>query len=536
MKILKFCSGELKKYKKLIVMFYLLIILFSVISLYITYFTGTFIDYLTERNSFKEIVIKCLFFGILCILCTIISLIQNIISTILNSKISFNLCKNVIVHLHNADILSIINEDSVSLAEKVTNDTSTLTSFCINSIQNVFTNILYILGSSIFLIIVDIRMSLLIFLVLFFYLLLFKLFNNKLYDVTLKYQEVNATYISEINNQIKYIRNIKINNRYSYFLNKLKREFQNLYQKIMSFQWIMTIFNSLDTIVMRLAQVIIFLFGGYELLNGNITVGIVVVLVNYFNNVLNALRYFLNLGKIYQESKVSLDRIQKYLNYDLEYNSTVIVESIETIKLNNVSFAYQSNTNIIKDFCYIFTRGNVYGIKGENGKGKTTLVNLIIGLYINHYSGFLFINDIDIHKLNLKSLRKNKISFLEQDDILLNETIKNNIFENKVIKNDKYYKLLKVLNISDFIDNNIDKVISDIYANISGGQKKKISLLRVLLKDFDLLILDEPTAALDDNTCKNLYNYIDEIKKDKIIILISHDDKFEKICDDIIYL
>lgn len=72
--------------------------------------------------------------------------------------------------------------------------------------------------------------------------------------------------------------------------------------------------------------------------------------------------------------------------------------------------------------------------------------------------------------------------------------------------------------------------------NISGGQKKKISLLRILLKDAELLILDEPSVALDNDTCINLYEYINTVKKEKITILISHDKKYKKICDYILYL
>lgn len=124
--------------------------------------------------------------------------------------------------------------------------------------------------------------------------------------------------------------------------------------------------------------------------------------------------------------------------------------------------------------------------------------------------------------------------------MLINDTIYNNISLGMPIDETKLNLLIKLLNLSNFIDeceNKLDSVINPYSTNLSGGEKQKISILRTLLKnDSSVLIFDEPTSALDYKSKINLLNYLKEIKEDKIIILISHDDEIKEIVDEVILL
>jgi len=129
------------------------------------------------------------------------------------------------------------------------------------------------------------------------------------------------------------------------------------------------------------------------------------------------------------------------------------------------------------------------------------------------------------------------IGVTEQEPILIADTLLNNITFGQKYSNDRLYELIEILNLDNYIsslDNGLETIINEKSSNISGGEKQKISILRELLKNPEVLIFDEPTSALDSLSKIKLINYLQEIKTDKIIIIISHDEIIKNICDKII--
>lgn len=172
---------------------------------------------------------------------------------------------------------------------------------------------------------------------------------------------------------------------------------------------------------------------------------------------------------------------------------------------------------------------------GKNGIGKSTLVNIIMGLFVNEYKGRILYNNLDIDKLDMVSIRKNLYGVSEQEPILINDTIYNNIILGIDKNKDEEIKILmEVLNLDKYIESlplKMNTIVNEDCSNLSGGEKQKLSILRTLLKDPDILILDEPTSALDHYTKINLINYLKSIKEKKIIIVITHDDCIKNEAD-----
>lgn len=183
-------------------------------------------------------------------------------------------------------------------------------------------------------------------------------------------------------------------------------------------------------------------------------------------------------------------------------------------------------------------KGNVYIILGENGAGKSTLVDIIMGLHTDNLAGNIKINGFNINELDMKYLRKNNIALAEQEPFLFEESILNNI----ILDNDNYDKnkleeLLNYFNLSAVINklpNGINSILYENTINLSGGEKQKLSLIRTFLKNTDLIILDEPTNALDVFTKEKLVKYLDSLKKDRIIVIITHDRELFDIGDEVI--
>ena len=233
------------------------------------------------------------------------------------------------------------------------------------------------------------------------------------------------------------------------------------------------------------------------------------------------------------------------------------LDDIYSIDIKNLSFSYDNykckNAKLLEEFIdiekniseYIFTnfnykfeKGSIYSIIGENGSGKSTIINLIIGLFTDEYKGKIYYNDIDISEIDMIDVRRNLIGIAEQEPLLLNNSILYNITfnENMSIDNKSLYKYLQVLNMYKFIEENtLSFIIDEKNTNLSGGEKQKIAILKVLYKNPKVMVFDEPTSALDFKTRKKFIEYLNEIKEDKIIIIITHDsvisDNTDKVLD-----
>ncbi|MDR0919126.1 MAG: ATP-binding cassette domain-containing protein [Oscillospiraceae bacterium] len=210
------------------------------------------------------------------------------------------------------------------------------------------------------------------------------------------------------------------------------------------------------------------------------------------------------------------------------------------IKLNGISKQYISKTNVvnvISSFNYNFESPGMYLIKGESGKGKTTLLS-IIGLLDDPSSGNIYFDDNRVDNISSRKkclLRKEKISFVFQESCLMdNMTVYENIslpFEETGNKNDLDTKL------QDILDKlKLSHRKNHIAKKLSGGEKQRISFARALLKSHEILILDEPISNLDKENSEIIIETLKIIKKNTLIIVTCHTNHFDELCDNIIEL
>ena len=192
----------------------------------------------------------------------------------------------------------------------------------------------------------------------------------------------------------------------------------------------------------------------------------------------------------------------------------------------NLSFNYPKK-KVFKNLNFTIDKGDKVGIYGNSGEGKSTLINLLLGI-LKPSSGFILNNGIDIHSKIQNWIEK--ISTFNQNTFIFNESLEFNItFETKEYIDKK--KLNKTLQISQLENFSSELKLDEKGSNMSGGQKQRISIARAIYKDFEFLILDEPTSSLDDETkYKVLKGIFDNFSK-KTIIMISHDLETLKFCN-----
>lgn len=278
----------------------------------------------------------------------------------------------------------------------------------------------------------------------------------------------------------------------------------------------------------------------------NITIGIIVAIIqnilNLINLIINELSDTVNsISKDYSKNKelkefFALEEDKNTIQKNLTFNYKFV-----KLEFKNVYFKYPNCADyILKNVSFTINRSKRYAFVGENGSGKSTIIKLILGFYDN-YEGNILYNGYELKDLDKHLLYEN-ISTIFQDFAKFNLNVCESITMSDKYDLVKYNHFLDSQNLSEsykFLYNdklNIGKIFDDGISDLSGGQWQKIALLRMLFRDTNLKILDEPSAAMDPSNEKMFYEEFIKANKDKTVILISHRMAATKNSDVIFFL
>lgn len=279
-----------------------------------------------------------------------------------------------------------------------------------------------------------------------------------------------------------------------------------------------------------IGPMLLYLVGGILMIryDNNLTVGDISVLVALLGRMYGPVNNLLNIQVDWIRSMALFTRIFEYFDMPLEIENpaepVIPDETTGTVRFDHVDFYYEPSRQILKDVNFTLNAGDCIAIVGPSGSGKSTLINLIPRLY-DPTGGTVLFDGINVRDLDLKWLRGN-IGIVTQDTYLFNGTIRENLLYAKPeATEDDLIEACRKANIYDFIENQpdgLDTVVGNRGLKLSGGEKQRISIARVLLKDPALLIFDEATSALDSISEKAIQDAIDPLIQTRTSILIAH--------------
>ncbi|MCL1987008.1 MAG: ABC transporter ATP-binding protein/permease [Firmicutes bacterium] len=531
MKIFTLCKKYLIAHKTMLVIYLSISIFTGLFAMVNPFIIGDFIDSLIAGGNMEVVFRFSAIFATINIARTVFGYITMIIYTKIQSKTAHEFSQDVIEYLQKISLTFVNKRDTNYLSQVINGDTNMLIIFCISVVNNFILNAIYFVVPLIILITLNFYVTAVLLAFLFVYILIYIKFKKPLFDRSMILRIAQNTFFAKFLEQLKLTKFIKIHAISYIFRKDMNKNFDNLLSETLKTQKLNFAYSSLDTAVTTIVQIVLFLLGGYLILNGNFTIGMFTIFSMYFNMILGAAKYFFDFGKSYQDNLVSYDRLNEILATKIENNGEIELETIEQIDIKNLEFSYNNENPIIKNLNFTFNKGKIYGILGHNGAGKSTFINLLMGMYISEKKGEIFFNGILSEKINMHNLRKNLIGISEQDSVILDGDISYNakIELSKTSKIRDFSKYLRLLNMENL--ENLQN--SD---NLSGGEKQKLAILRILLKNPNLMIFDEPTSALDIESSINFVKYLQNIKKDKIIVIITHDSALVDSFDEIIRL
>lgn len=505
---------------------------------------SNFFDELIYGGDFN-IIIKTIsvLVGIM-LLTLFINFITNLILIRLKETISIHIKLDLVNYLQRCHLLRVEQYDSAYLTQQINNDCNNLMAVFLGNYASLFCSII----SSIFILVFISNINML-FLCLFFlfipiYALIYYIFKQKLYQYAFEKTEQQNKYFSIFNSQLKDIRQIKLDASFKKSENKLRQGFQEFYKKLINETILSLTYSGVEQLTSNAFQIMLFLFSAYLIFNKSISFGEITIILNYFQLLKGYITYFMNLGEYIQSAKVSADRILKLFNIQLEENGTNMITDLDSVELHNITFSYiaKDKTKVLDDLCpvfdnfnYRFEKGFIYSICGDNGIGKTTLINIILGLYQETYKGKVTFDNKNILQLDLYDIRQNSIAVVPQSIKFIADKV-SDLFEISYNQFEIFVQSFGVVSLFTNDSFNILSLYKKRVTELSGGELQKVAICLALYKKPKLLILDEPTSSFDTKSIPYFEKLIQEIKKDMIIIMVTHDKKLQVNSDFIVHL
>lgn len=467
--------------------------------------------------------------GGLMLVCTTIGLICALLCQFMASRASqgvgTDIRNSIFEHIGAFSHKEIDKFGTASLINRTTSDVNQVQSAVAMLIRLVIRAPFLCIGGAAMAIIIDAKLSLILFISIPIFIIVLYLIMKKTIPMYRIVQQKLDNIALILRQNLSGVRVIRAFSAVEKEKVNFKSSTQDYYNMAVKVGKIASLTNPATTLIMNLAIIAVLWFGGIRVNLGAMTQGQIIAYINYLTLILNALIVVANLVVLFTKASASASRINEIFetNPSIQDSHTKIHESLNSpiIEFKNVSFAYNDNSEYaIENLSFKVFKGQFIGIIGGTGSGKSTIVNLIPRFY-DVTKGSIFINGVNIKDYSQQNLR-NKIGIVPQHAVLFSGTIKNNIRWGKKDATDEQIKQAAyIAQASDFIENLKDKYdtqISQGGINFSGGQKQRLTIARAIVKNPDILILDDSSSALDYATDSALRKALKAITQTTIMI------------------
>lgn len=477
--------------------------------------------------DFSKLLKIILILTILYIISTVFSYAQSYIMSGVAQRISYRLRQEISQKINRLPMEYFDKNSKGDIISRVTNDVDTLSQTMNQSLMQVVTSVITVVGVFIMMLYINFMMTIAALIVMPLTMLVLSIIIRKS-QIFFKQQQ---KYLGDINGKIEETFSgqniVRGYNGERFEINEFDAINRKLYDTGWKSQFLSSIMMPIMNFVGNLGYVIVSILGGYMAINGRISVGDIQAFIQYmwmFTQPLNQLAQIMNL---LQSTAAAADRIFEFLDEEeIDLSDKLPLEGPVqgNINFDHVRFGYNSDNIIIKDFSLDIKAGQKVAIVGPTGAGKTTIVKLLMRFYKLN-SGKISIDGIDIESLDLESYRKN-FAMVLQDTWLFSGTIMENLKYGRLDATDEeVYKAAKAAHVDRFImtqKQGYDTILTEDSKNISQGQKQLLTIARAILSDPKILILDEATSSVDTRTEVLIQQAMDNLIKDRTSFIIAH--------------
>ena len=490
------------------------------------YIFGEAIDIISfnQKETFK---IWIVVYALLLLMTQVISLVETVagqwIVTIIENDMK-NMIVKKILYLKNRE--TDVYEKG-ELQNRIEFDVETIVSYYIDLISSILMIVLNLMISIYFVFKISFRLSgIAIGFFPILYLINF-LFRTKVRRVEHRKKEICDGYYSFLNYIFSSLNSIKAFG----IQNKVVEEFSNLLKQKMKIEMKSTRLtagvSAIRATMGSAMNLVLLTVAGMLIMNGKMTVGNMVAFNSYLEMLLQAISKVLELNMNKQGVIVSNERINRVKNGLVEEKgegNRLVKDRIVSIQFEHVSFSYQGNEKVLKDLSFRIDKPGLYSLAGENGSGKTTILKLIEAFYHNN-TGTITINDIPLEEYQILVLRR-QISYMEKEPFFIPGDIYENLSIGDIsISKEKMEECCRKTGIHRDImemEKQYHTEIEEGAKTLSSGQKQKLGLARILLRDTSVYLFDEMTSDLDGAAEDMVCDILENIAEKAIVLNVSH--------------
>lgn len=416
-----------------------------------------------------------------------------------------------------------------SVIQRISGDSATLQAFMLRMSQEIITQVFYLIGIVIIMLIMDPGLTLLSLIPVPLIVWFSRKFSKKILPYYRRIWRKWNRVSSLLTDTIPCIRVVKSFTGEKKSTDKFSKLNNDWYETDSKAGLILNIFPATVNTLIAVGSVIIWILGGTWVIKGDsgMTVGLLVSFITYASMFYEPVNFFAHLSDSYQNALSSAERIFDILDAEPEsdFGNGKTLENVKgAISFKNVSFSFDRSKKVLKNINLDINPGDIVGIVGTTGSGKSTLVNLFLRYY-DGYQGNIYLDGTDIRDIDMKYFRS-LIGFVQQEPQMFHDTIFNNIaYGDKEYTVEQVMEAADIANAHEFIikqPDGYDSVLGERGVGLSGGERQRLSIARAILKDPSILVFDEATASVDSETEHLIQEAIENLISGRTTIMIAH--------------
>ena len=532
--LLKRIAGYLRPYRIQFLLVFAALIVSAVLGILPSVITGKIVDEIISPNGAVSRLIKLLIAAFAVLSASqIISVVEQYINSWISQMIIRDMRNQMYDHLQHMSHSFFTDEKQGDIITRMNSDINGVSTVISGTLTSIVSNIL-IIGTSVFyLFYTDWRLAIIGIIIIPVLIFPTKAVGKRRWQLVSMAQEKQDALNQHIDETLSVSGSLLVK-----LFTREEKEFEK-FKKINNDVTDITVkerragswFHVFLGMFIQLAPLLIYFAGGLLIIKFNdssLSVGDITVVVTLVNRLYQPVRQLLDVGVDFTRSLALFTRIFEYYDRKCDITECENPQRPEldncTIEFKDVEFSYSRGIEVLKGISFFIPSGKMYAIVGSSGAGKSTIINMIPRLY-DAKSGNVLIGGVDVKDYELKYLRSN-IGTVSQDTYLFNGTVMENLLYAKdTASRQEIEEACKIANIHDFIMSLPDKyetVVGNRGLKLSGGEKQRISIARVILKNPKILILDEATSSLDSISESLIQSALDKVMRGRTSLVIAH--------------
>lgn len=516
-------------HKKMLIVCMLLSVFTTAMSLVPPYVTGYMVDDVLPEKNAKMLVTMILALLGVYVLQYSVTAVRAHLLRVTGDKIVIDLEKDVYAKSQHLPLTFFDKTSTGSVINRINSDTSAIQNFVMRISQEAVVQLLTLIGILVIMIAMNPKLTLFSLVPIPFVAIIGRVFGKKIGPRYMRLWRRSASISGFLTDTIPGIRVIKAFTNEERSVDKFDSYCDEWVKEDTKAAKIAGFFPAFMTFLVTCGSLVIWFSGGSFVIKGSdgFSVGLLVSFISYASMFYAPVNFFANFSDTYRNTLASAEKILDILDAEPEHDfgKGNIPECIDgKIEFKNVNFSFDRSKKILSNINLTIEPGDVVGIVGTTGAGKSTLINLIMRYY-DDYDGEILVDGCDIKNIDLNFYR-NQIGYVQQEPLMFRDTIFNNIaYGAGDVRVEEVLRAADIAHAHEFIcrlPDGYDTVLGERGTGLSGGEKQRLSIARAVMKNPSILIFDEATAAVDSETEHLIQEAIERLIRGRTTLMIAH--------------